>query len=65
MPSVRVNSSDSFEVAPRRFEKQFEKDGILSEIVKRAYYEKPSVKRTKQAFAAKKRARKRVRKLGR
>jgi small subunit ribosomal protein S21 len=64
MPGVRVRDGESFENALKRFKKQCEKAGILSEIRKREYYEKPSVKRKKKALAAKKRALKKLRKAG-
>jgi small subunit ribosomal protein S21 len=54
MPYVRVRENDSFENALKRFKKQCEKEGILSEIKKREHYEKPSVKRKKKALAARK-----------
>ena len=63
MPCVRVKPNESFEGALKRFKKQCEKEGILSEVRKREHYEKPSVKRKKKALAAKKRALKRMRKL--
>ena len=56
MPSVRVRETDSFENALKRFKKQCEREGILSEIKKREHYEKPSVKKKKKAIAAKKKA---------
>jgi small subunit ribosomal protein S21 len=62
MTSVRVKDGESFENAMKRFKKQCEKAGILSEIRKREHYEKPSVKRKKKALAAKKRAIKKARK---
>jgi small subunit ribosomal protein S21 len=62
MTSVRVKDGESFENAMKRFKKQCEKAGILSEIRKREHYEKPSVKRKKKALAAKKRALKKMRK---
>jgi small subunit ribosomal protein S21 len=62
MTSVRVKDGESFENAMKRFKKQCEKAGILSEIRKREHYEKPSVKRKKKALAAKKRAIKKLRK---
>ncbi len=62
MPGVRVKESESFESALKRFKKQCEKAGILSEIRKREHYEKPSVKRKKKALAARKRALKKMRK---
>ena len=62
MPGVRVKEGELFENAMKRFKKQCEKAGILSEIRKREHYEKPSVKRKKKALAAKKRALKKARK---
>ncbi|HUK66949.1 MAG TPA: 30S ribosomal protein S21 [Anaeromyxobacteraceae bacterium] len=62
MTAVRVKDGESFENAMKRFKKQCEKAGILSEIRKREHYEKPSVKRKKKALAAKKRALKKMRK---
>lgn len=61
MPVVRVRPNESFESALRRFKKQCVKEGIFSDIRKRKYYEKPSVKRKKKAMAARKRALKRLR----
>ena len=58
MAGVRVREGESFESFMRRFKKQCEKAGILSEIRKREHYEKPSVKRKKKALAARKRAKK-------
>jgi small subunit ribosomal protein S21 len=55
MAGVRVKEHESIEVAIRRFKKQCEKAGILSELRKREHFEKPSVKRKKKAIAAKKR----------
>jgi small subunit ribosomal protein S21 len=63
MPGVRVKPNEPFEVALKRFKKQCEKAGILSEIRKREHYEKPSIKRKKKVLAAKKRALKKLRKL--
>jgi len=61
MPYVRVRESDSFENALKRFKKQCEKEGILSEVKKREHYDKPSVKRKKKAIAARKKALKKYR----
>ncbi len=55
MPGVRVKEGESFENAMKRFKKQCEKAGILSEIRKREHYEKPSVRRKRKLVAAKKR----------
>ena len=54
MPGVRVRDNESFEGALRRFKKQCEKSGILSEIRRREYYEKPSVQRKRKMIAARK-----------
>lgn len=62
MPGIRLKDNESFENALKRFKKQCEKAGILSEIKKREHYEKPSVKRKKKTIAARKRASKRVKK---
>jgi len=56
MAGVRVSEHELFEVALRRFKKQCERAGILSDLRKRQYFEKPSVKRKKKAVAARKRA---------
>ena len=61
MPSVMVKEDESFESALRRFKKQCEKAGVLSELRKREHYEKPSVRRKKKALAARKKAAKRLR----
>ncbi|MBI5639206.1 MAG: 30S ribosomal protein S21 [Nitrospirae bacterium] len=60
MPSIRVRENDSFENALKKFKKQCEKEGILSEIKKREHYDKPSVTKKKKAIAARKKAMKRV-----
>ncbi|UCG77851.1 MAG: 30S ribosomal protein S21 [Nitrospirota bacterium] len=65
MSSVSVKESNSFELALKRFKKQCEKEGILSEIKKREHYEKPSVKRKKKMIAARKKAAKKSRMFSR
>jgi len=54
LPGVKVRAEEPFEHALRRFKKQCEKIGILSEIRKREHYEKPSVRKKKKILAAKK-----------
>ena len=56
MPVVKVLDGDSLEAALKRFKRQCEKEGILSEVRKREHFEKPSVKRKKKSIAAKKKA---------
>lgn len=54
MPVVFVKEDESFENALRRFKRKCEKSGVLSEVKKRQYYEKPSEKRKRKAVAARK-----------
>ncbi len=63
MPGIKVKENEPFETALKRFKKQCEKTGILSEIRKREHFEKPSLRKKRQALAAKKRSLKRMRKL--
>lgn len=61
MTTVVVKEDESFETALRRFKKQVEKTGLLSELRKREHYEKPSVRRKKKALAARKKMLKKMR----
>jgi small subunit ribosomal protein S21 len=54
MPGVKVRPGESYEQALRRFKKQCERAGILSELRKREFYEKPSMMRKKKKAQAKK-----------
>ncbi len=54
MANVKASGDESFESLLRRFNKKVQQDGILSEIRRREYYEKPSIKR-KRKEAAKRR----------
>lgn len=62
MPGVKIREGESFEGALRRFKKQVEKGGVLSEVKKREHYEKPSVRLKKKSIAARKRSLKKGRK---
>ena len=64
MAGVRVKDNEPLESAIRRFKKQCEKAGILSELRKHEHYEKPSVRRKQRALAAKKRFLRRVARSG-
>ena len=65
MPVIKLRDNEPFEVAMKRFKKQCEKAGILSELKRREYYDKPSVRRKKKAAAARKRALKKQRRMAR
>lgn len=56
MPGVRIRDGESFEGAMRRFKKSVEKAGVMAELRKREYYEKPSVRRKRKSAQARKRA---------
>jgi len=65
MPVIKIRDNEPFEVAMKRFKKQCEKAGILSELKRREYYDKPSVRKKKKAAAARKRALKKMRRMAR
>jgi len=54
---VKVRKDESLDSALRRFKRQCQRSGVLSEARKREHYEKPSVKRKKKAEAARKKRR--------
>lgn len=60
MPIVKVRENEPFEVALRRFKRSCEKAGVLSEVRRREYYEKPTQERKRKAAAAVKRHMKRL-----
>ncbi len=55
LSSVIVKENETLDSALKRFKRYFAKAGIMQEIRKREYYEKPSVKRKKKSEAARKR----------
>ena len=61
MPGVKIRENESFENALKKFKRQCEKSGILSDLKKREHYEKPSIKKKKKTIAARKRAMKKTR----
>jgi small subunit ribosomal protein S21 len=56
MSTVRVGDNESLDSAIRRFKRKCSRDGIISDLRKKEFYEKPSVKRKKKAEAARKRS---------
>jgi small subunit ribosomal protein S21 len=55
MPSVKIKENEPFDVALRRFKRSCEKAGILSEVRRREFYEKPTQERKRKQAAAIKR----------
>ena len=66
MPNVRIKESEHFDAALRRFKRACEKAGILTELRRREYYEKPTQERKrKKAAAAKRHMKRQDRQVGR
>ena len=60
MPNVRVKENEPFEIALRRFKRSCEKAGVLAEVRRREFYEKPTQERKRKMAAAVKRNQKKV-----
>jgi small subunit ribosomal protein S21 len=58
-----VEENEPIDKALRRFKKECQKTGILAEVRKREFYEKPSVRRKRKMEAAKRKQRRRMLKL--
>lgn len=52
LPTVVAKENESFDYLLKRFKKKCEKAAILSEIKKRQAYEKPSVRKKREANAS-------------
>lgn len=55
MPAVKLKDNEPFDVALRRFKRSCEKAGVLAEVRRREFYEKPTSIRKRKAAAAVKR----------
>ena len=60
MPSVHIKENEYFDAALRRFKRACEKAGILTELRRREFYEKPTQERKRKKAAAVKRHLKRI-----
>lgn len=60
MPIVKVRDNESFDIALRRFKRSCEKAGILSEVRRREFYEKPTTERKRAKASAIKRHMKKI-----
>jgi small subunit ribosomal protein S21 len=65
MPGVVVKEDEPFESALRRFKKQLQRSGVLTEAKKRRAYDKPSVKKKKKSLLARKRILRKLAKMNR
>ncbi len=48
MPEVKLGEGESFESLLRRFTRKVQQEGIISEVRRRGFYEKPSIKRKRK-----------------
>ena len=60
MPMVKLKENEPFDVALRRFKRSCEKAGVLTEVRRREFYEKPTAERKRKLAAAVKRNSRRV-----
>ena len=67
MPSVKIRPNESFDVGLRKFKRACEKAGIIPEVRKREFYEKPTsvLKRKKAAAVKREQKNQRKNRLGR
>ena len=56
MTVVKVYEDEPFEITLKKFKRKCMRDGIFSELRKRRFYEKPSLKKRKKIEATKRRA---------
>ena len=64
MAEVKAGENENFESLLKRFNKKVQQTGVLSELRRRKYYEKPSVRR-KRKKEAKRRSAARALRTGR
>jgi len=65
LPTVVARENESFDILLKRFKKKCEKAAILSEIKKNQAYEKPSVRRKREANTARRKMLKMQRRMQR
>ncbi len=60
MPQVKLKEDEPVDVAIRRFKRSCEKAGVLADVRKREFYEKPTQERKRKKAAAVKRYQKKL-----
>ena len=60
MPQVKLKEGEPVDVAIRRFKRLCEKAGVLADVRKREFYEKPTQERKRKKAAAVKRYQKKL-----
>ena len=56
MSTIRVGENESLDSALRRFKRKCSRDGIIGDLRRKEFYERPSIRRKKKAVAARKRS---------
>lgn len=56
MSTIRVGENESLDSALRRFKRKCSRDGIIGDLRRKEFYERPSIRRKKKAEAARKRS---------
>ena len=52
MSTIRVGENETLDSALRRFKRKCSRDGIIGDLRRKEFYERPSVRRKKKAEAA-------------
>ncbi|WP_343189126.1 30S ribosomal protein S21 [Buchnera aphidicola (Chaitoregma tattakana)] len=60
MPIIKIRENEPFDIALRRFKRACEKAGILSEMRRREFYEKPTTIKKRAKASAIKRLKKKI-----
>ena len=60
MPVIKGKDNEPFDVALRRFKRSCEKAGVLADVRRREFYEKPTAERKRKKAAAVKRHQKKL-----
>lgn len=56
MSTIKVGENESLDSALRRFKRKCSRDGIIGDLRRKEFYERPSIRRKKKAEAARKRS---------
>ncbi len=54
MPTVKIEKGESLDKALKKLKKKIEREGLMRDLKKTEYYEKPSVKKRKKLQKARK-----------
>ncbi len=60
---IEVKETEAIDIALKRFKKEVEKDGILTEEKRHRFFEKPSETKKKKTAAVKRKIEKKLRKM--